>query len=127
MITRLLYIAGGGAVGSVSRFLLGAFVQRLYGGDDFPLGTLSVNVLGCFIIGFLGELFQSRVAVSSGWRFALLVGFLGGFTTFSSFGYETVVLLREARALTALGNVALQLLCGLTAVGIGMATVRWLS
>jgi CrcB protein len=123
-MAKLFLIGIGGAAGAVSRFLCGSAAQRLYGGTSFPAGTLTVNLLGCLIIGFLGELTLTRVSLPPEWRFVIFVGFLGGFTTFSTFGYETVVLLREARFLAAGLNTGMQLIGGLTAVALGIAAAK---
>jgi CrcB protein len=103
MTTRLLLIALGGACGTLARYgtssLLSGFGERWL----FPVGTLTVNVIGCLIIGYLEGLFAERWMVREEYRLALLVGVLGGFTTFSTFGLETVNALRDwhlARAAT---------------------------
>jgi fluoride exporter len=107
-------------MGTLARYLLQGFVQRLSGGT-FPYGTLAVNVLGSFVVGFVATLALERVAMSPLWRTAILVGFCGGFTTFSAFAYETFELLRTGDPVRGLLNVAAHLLLGLAAVWLGWA------
>ena len=86
---------------------------------SLPAGTLTVNILGCLFIGLLGGLSESRNLLSQEARALLLIGVLGGFTTFSTFGYETVQLLRDGQSLAAFSNIGLQVCLGLAAVWIG--------
>ncbi|MDG2307247.1 MAG: fluoride efflux transporter CrcB [Candidatus Binatia bacterium] len=115
---RYLIIAAGGGLGAVLRFAVSGFVQRL-SDDAFPIGTLSVNVLGCLVIGFLGALFSGPAFIRDEWRFFLLTGLLGGFTTFSTFGYETLALIDDGEWARAGANVILSNGLGLVAVFIG--------
>ena len=117
-MTKLLFIALGGAAGAVARYLVAVQAQRLTP-SVFPLGTLSVNVLGCLLIGLLGTLFAGPVIVREEYRFLLLVGFLGGFTTFSTFGYETLALAADREWWLAAGNVLASNVLGLAAVWAG--------
>jgi CrcB protein len=105
-----LLIAAGGALGSILRFLLQGWVQRLAGGT-FPFGTLAVNVLGSALLGFLAAAFAGPVLVREHYRFGLTVGILGGFTTFSTFELETFNLASAGQHRLAVANVALS--CGL--------------
>ena len=111
-------IAGGGAAGAVCRFCIAGWVQRM-SGLRFPTGTLTVNMLGCFILGFLGFAFSGPVVIREEFRFALLVGFLGAFTTFSTYGFETFNLLDEGQRFPALLNILISNGLGLTAVWLG--------
>lgn len=95
-------------------------MQRL-SNSTFPYGTLSVNVLGSFIVGFVATLALERAAVNPTWRAAILVGFCGGFTTYSAFAYETFELMRTGDPLRGLANIAAQLVVGLAAVWLGWA------
>lgn len=124
---EILLVAAGGLFGSVSRYLVSGWVQRAVGGAQFPWGTLAVNVAGCLAIGLLAGLVEARQLLSAGTRVFLLIGFLGAFTTFSTFGYETFGLARGGEGLRALGNAGLHLGCGLAAVWLGDQVARWLA
>jgi len=115
---RLLFIALGGGLGAVLRFAVSSGAQRLTGGT-FPMGTLAVNILGCIGIGLLGTLFTGPIMVREEVRFAVLVGFLGGFTTFSTFGYETFMLLADDEWWRAAANLTAHNALGLTAIFCG--------
>jgi len=122
---RPILLAGvGGFIGSAGRYLVGGWVHRLAPMSTFPLGTLAVNVTGCFAIGLLGGLFDARQAFSADMRVFLLIGILGGFTTFSSFAYETLALARDAEFGRALINVTAQVVLGLGAAWLGHGLVR---
>ena len=95
MIVKLLMVGLGGFAGAICRYLLSTWVQKSSGWISFPIGTLVVNVLGCLIIGLLGGLVISKELFSPAARLFLLTGLLGGFTTFSTFSYETLMLLRD--------------------------------
>ena len=85
---KYLFIGLGGAAGSIARYMLSHLVYNKIG-ESFPYGTLAVNIAGCLAIGFLMSFMQERLAVNSNYRFFLVIGLLGGFTTFSSFSFET--------------------------------------
>jgi CrcB protein len=116
---RLLLIGLGGAVGSVLRYLLSGLVQERSGATAFPVGTLAVNLVGCFVIGVLSELSESRGVLDAQVRGLLVVGLIGGFTTFSTFANETLSALRDNALLIAAGNVLLSVSLGLAAVWLG--------
>ena len=116
---RLLLIAIGGAAGSVLRYLVSGVVQQGAGAGVFPWGTLAVNLLGCFAIGVLAELSESRGVLDAEMRGLLIVGLIGGFTTFSTFANETLSALRESQPLSAAGNVLVSVATGLAAVWLG--------
>lgn len=97
-IDSVIFVALGGALGSVFRYLLAAWTQSASKSIDFPYGTLVVNLFGCFVIGFLAQLAESRGVFTPQSRAFVFIGMLGGFTTFSSFGNETVNLLRDGES-----------------------------
>ena len=124
-MTNILLVGAGGFIGSVLRYLVSGWFQQASKSVDFPFGTLAVNVIGCFIIGFLAQLAESRGVFASESRLFVFVGILGGFTTFSSFGNETLNLARDGQIMNALANIGANLLVGLFAVWLGR-TVAYL-
>jgi len=118
----LLIVLCGGA-GSLARYLVGTAVAVRYG-SRFPWGTLAVNVTGSFLIGLIMTLLTERVAVSPNWRFALVVGFLGGYTTFSSFEWETFAAVREGGFWIGAANVIGSVTLGYAAVWFGSTLAR---
>src|SRR3954454_16040016 len=123
-IKPLLVVAIGGALGSVARYKLGGFVLHHTEGWNFPVSTFLVNVLGCFVIGILAALVEHHDLFSPSLRLLLFTGVLGGFTTFSAFGYESVFLLRRGLVSVASGYIILSVVCGLAAVGAGMKLIN---
>jgi CrcB protein len=114
-------VAVGGALGSVARFGVGRLVERQWPLATMPWATTVVNITGCLMIGLLtGAMSSGGLALRTPWREFALVGVLGGFTTFSAFGMETVSLARNGTPLHAAWNVALQIVLGLAAVLLGM-------
>ena len=112
-----LFLAGiGGFIGSSLRYAVTGYVQTWSRSIDFPYGTLAVNLIGCFLIGFLSQLAESRGILTAESRTFVFIGILGGFTTFSAFGNETMNLWREGENLLAMANIAAHLLLGLGAV-----------
>lgn len=107
-----------GFVGTLARYGLQGFVQRASGGT-FPYGTLTVNVLGCLVVGFIATWTLERAGASPLWRSALMVGFCGGFTTFSALAYESFELLRAGDPWRGGMNLALHAMLGLAAVWAG--------
>ena len=113
-------VAIGGALGSVARHGVNHLVHARLLTARFPFGTVAVNVSGCFIIGLLAGLLASdRIALRAHWREFIFVGLLGGFTTFSTFGLDTLFLSRTGSAGQAALNVGLQVIGGLAAVWFG--------
>ena len=120
-----LLLAGiGGFIGSVLRFLLSSFVQQLSNSIEFPYGTLAVNLGGCFVIGFLSELAETRGLFTPESRTLVFIGILGGFTTFSTFSNETLNLLRDGQTITALLNTGVQVAFGLGMVWLGRVVAQ---
>lgn len=115
---HLLLIFLGGGIGSVCRHLVGVAVQR-WTSSTLPLGTATVNLAGCLLIGLLSTLIADRWGGSEQARLALLVGFLGGFTTFSTFSIESLNLIRENRPIAAAAYVGGSVFVGILAVWIG--------
>ncbi len=118
-MTNILLVGIGGFIGSVMRYLASGYVQQTTKSVDFPYGTLAVNVIGCFVIGFLAQLAESRGVFTSESRLFVFTGMLGGFTTFSSFGNETINLVRDSQMMNAFANVGANLVIGLFAVWLG--------
>lgn len=117
-----LFLAGiGGFIGSSLRYAVGGYVQQISRSADFPYGTLVVNLIGCFIIGFLSQLAESRGVFTGESRTFIFIGILGGFTTFSAFGNETMNLWRDGQNTLAMANIAAHVVLGLGAVWISRA------
>ena len=125
---QILAVGVGGFLGAIARYSLTGWVQRKISPADFPAGTLVVNVIGCLTIGILMTLIVERVWLSEHEtaRLFLITGILGSLTTFSTFGHDTIELLRQGAVGPAVGNVALNVVVGLVAVTIGLATTRGL-
>ena len=122
---RVIFIGLAGLAGTLCRYWLSGVLARRYG-ETFPAGTLAVNVAGCFLIGFLFYMFQERYVVGQTARSVVLVGFLGGFTTFSSYGLQTFTLLRDGEFAYAAANVFASNLLGLLMVWGGYALAKLL-
>ncbi|MBN2319732.1 MAG: CrcB family protein [Acidobacteria bacterium] len=123
MIHKLILLATAGALGTLARYGMAGFVQRI-NGTSFPWGTVAVNITGCFLAGLLWTLFESRCPVSGETRTIVLVGFMGAFTTFSAIALETGELMRSAEWMFAIANVAVQIFIGFVALFIGAALGR---
>jgi CrcB protein len=123
---RLFLIGLGGFAGSILRYWLSGLAQNAVPGSTFPLGTLCVNTLGCLAIGALSELVEARGFLTPEARALLIVGLLGGFTTFSAFANETVNALRDGVPAVAVTNVLLSVATCLTAVWAGRAAAALL-
>ena len=123
---NLLLVGGGGFFGAICRYSLGGAVHQWTQISTFPLGTMVVNILGCFCIGLGGGLMELRQLFTPELRLFLLIGFLGGFTTFSTFGFESWALMRDGEFFLAAVNVVIQVLVGLTAVWFGFGLTRYL-
>jgi CrcB protein len=124
-LTQLIAIATGGAVGALFRFWISSGVYHMLG-RGFPYGTLAVNVLGSLVMGFLYVLFLERLSASPELRAALLIGFLGAFTTFSTFSIETLNLIEQAELLKAGLNAVLSVCICILACWFGLVIGRQL-
>ena len=120
---KLLAVGLGGFLGAIARYTVGGFVDSRFN-TRFPWGTLTVNLLGCLLIGAILGWVSTREASSRTTELFLVTGILGSLTTFSTFGHDTVELLRQGALGPAAGNVALNVIVGLTAVALGLATTR---
>ncbi|HEU0265185.1 MAG TPA: fluoride efflux transporter CrcB [Geobacterales bacterium] len=119
----LFLIALFGALGCLGRYLLAGWVNRL-SGPGFPYGTLSVNLIGAFIIGLIMEFSLRSSAIPASLRVGITIGFLGGFTTFSTFSYETFRLLEDGELLVAMINVTVSVMICLTCTWLGIMAAR---
>lgn len=117
----LLFLAGG--CGCWARYGLTSLVLRFHGGS-FPLATLLVNLIGCLLFGFVWSLAEEETLISVEARFLILTGFMGSFTTFSSFAFESTVLLTAGQWIHVLANVLIQFLGGVLGVVLGIALGR---
>ena len=121
-----MIVGAGGFIGSALRFVISGWSQRLAVASVFPYGTLVVNVLGCLLIGILGGLAEYRQVLEPGQRLFLMIGVLGGFTTFSTFAFESISLLQDAELLKAMANTGLQVILGFAAAFAGFVGVKYL-
>lgn len=129
-MSYLLVFIGAG-LGGVCRFLMSTTLQKWFSSAGnfgltavFPIGTFCVNLMGCFLIGLIAQLAETRAVLQGDTRLFLTVGILGGYTTFSSFGYETMSLLKDGEILLAAVNAGGQLMLGLFCVWLGMVLGR---
>ena len=120
---KIAFIGLAGLVGTLGGYWLSGVVARRFG-ETFPTGTLLVNVLGCFLAGLLFYLMQERYLVSDTLRTVILIGLLGGFTTFSSFGLQTFTLLRDGEFGFAILNIVASNLVGLLMVWVGYTLAK---
>jgi fluoride exporter len=122
-VTKYFLVLIGGGAGSLLRFIAGSAIMSRVGGR-FPLGTLAINVSGSFLIGFLMTMLTERLPVDTNWRFLLVAGFLGGYTTFSAFEWETFASIRDGAQWAGLLNVLLSVGLGYLAVWLGASLAR---
>ena len=120
LLQRIFLIGLAGSVGTLCRYGLSGLVARQFG-ETFPTGTLLVNVIGCFVAGFLMYPLSERFLVSEVLRTTVMIGFLGGFTTFSSFGLQTFTLVKDGELFFAFLNVSISNILGLASVWAGYA------
>ncbi len=123
MVNALL-IGVGGFFGSISRYFFGNWVQKVFSHNWFPGGTLSVNLLGCLAIGLIIGFSEFKFVLNSQFRYFLIVGFLGGFTTFSTFGHDGFQLIRNSNYFGSLLYILLHVILGLLFVWIGHSIAR---
>jgi CrcB protein len=117
---QIIIVGLGGCLGAISRYKLGGFVLHHTADWRFPLSTCVVNLLGCFLAGVVSGLIERHSWFSPNVRLLLLAGFLGGFTTFSAFGVDTIFLLRKGEVAVAFGYVSLSVLGGVAALWLAM-------
>ena len=120
---KVLLIAAAGSLGALLRYFLGAGIHH-FAGHDFPWGTFIVNIMGCFLFGAALAMLDNGWFLSPETRVIVLTGFLGSFTTFSTYIFESGQMMREAQWLFAAGNLSLQILIGLAAIFAGQAIMR---
>lgn len=120
---RYLLIAVGGALGAMLRYFVGVVAAERFG-PRFPIGTLTINVSACFTIGFILEYLNHHTGVNLAWRYAFAIGFIGAFSTFSTFEWETFSDLTNGAFWVGIGYVAVSLIAGLVAVALGSSTAR---
>lgn len=122
---QVVLVAIGGAIGAAARYIISNWAANKMG-TAFPYGTMVVNIGGCFIIGLFMTLATDRYIIQSHWRMLIAVGFLGGFTTFSSFSYETVMLMRNTGLFFGIENIFVNLIFGMAATWAGILIARQL-
>jgi len=123
MLQKLIYLALAGALGTIARYGLHSLFTKI-NGTTFPYGTLVVNIVGCLLAGLLWTLFESKWTVTAETRLLVLVGFMGAFTTFSTFILESGDLVRSAQWLSVAANVTLQNGLGFGALFVGVSLGR---
>jgi len=123
MWSKLALIAVAGTVGTLSRYWISGFTHRVFG-SDFAYGTLAVNVIGCLLFGLVWALAEERMAISVLARTVILVGFMGAFTTFSTFAFETMNYVRDSQYMLAFFNVAANCVLGFAAIVSGVWIAR---
>jgi len=122
-VSKLIVVALGGAIGATARYWLGNLINSRLP-MQFPLGTFVINVTGSFIIGFFMTLVSQRLTVHPNWRLLIAVGFVGAYTTFSTFEFETLKLIEEGSVVSAALNVVLSFVVGFIAVWLGVTAAR---
>jgi len=122
-MSKLFLIGFAGFIGTVSRYWMSGAIAKRYG-ETFPMGTLVVNLLGCFLVGLLFYLLEERFLVNQAVRSAILIGLLGGYTTFSSFGLQTFTLIQDGEFGFAVLNIAASNVIGLLLVWAGYTLAR---
>ena len=124
-MSRYAMVAAGGALGAMARYALGGLVQE-WAGARFPYGTLVINISGCLVMGVVMTLLTERGILHPNWRFLVPVGFIGAYTTFSTFEYETLRAVEQGAWLIGLGNVLASVVLGFASVALGVMATRQL-
>jgi CrcB protein len=124
LFTEFLIVGAGGFIGSGLRFVMTVYIQRMFPNSPFPYGTATVNIIGCLLIGYLGAIILTREIIDPAFRLFLVVGVLGGFTTFSAFSFENLMFIQDSRFMLALSNVVLQVVAGFVAAWVGFQLAR---
>lgn len=119
-----LVVGFGGFIGCVARYLISLLISQCFGAPAFPYATLVVNIVGCFLIGLLGGLAENTNMFSPEMQLFLTVGILGGFTTYSAFGYQTVMLARDEQIVPAILNLSAHIILGFGAVWLGVLLTK---
>ena len=122
-MVNILIIGIGGFLGAISRYGVALWIGQRWG-RSFPLGTFVINISGSFLIGLLMSLFTERFMVNPQWRLLFVVGFLGAYTTFSTFEYETGALLKDGEWMIAMLNVVLSVIVGFVALKVGEVVAK---
>lgn len=123
--TNVLLVGAGGFIGAGSRYMLAHIATQYFKHSSFPYGTLIVNLTGCLLIGIIAALFRKFDIGQEQIRLLIMVGILGGFTTFSTFAHESFLLWESGKAVPAMLSLGLQVTAGLFLVWFGYALVRW--
>jgi len=123
MLRTLLFVAIGGSIGSIFRYLTTVLIEKYYA-SIFPLATFLVNIAGCLIIGLTMGWLEKNQLMSSNIKWFLVTGFCGGFTTFSAFGYENIRLLQNGNVFLALVYIIISIILGLGSVWLGFLLVK---
>ncbi len=113
----------GGFIGAIARFALGSYIGNRMG-SRFPYGTFVINISGSFLIGFILTVLAQRTDASPNWRYLIPIGFIGAYTTFSTFEYETLRTVQDGQILIGLANISLSVIAGFAAVWVGVIAGR---
>ena len=120
---RYVWVALGGALGSIARYVLGVAVYQRFG-TVFPYGTFAINISGCFLIGLVATFLETRTGMPAAWRYTVPIGFIGAYTTFSTFEYEAFASAQAGQPGIAFLNIALSVVVGYLAVWLGVLAAK---